>query len=160
MASEFIAESGAIYHCDPKWQRQIKDLFGDQLLISLENLAESSKLVQTSDQKQSLQRQTGAAVVDMESTAIAKIASEQQIPFITIRAIADSLQMDLPDAVAVSLDSSGIVQMPKLLRHLLIHPNEVPALIRLGQSFSAAKKTLCRVAEQLAIISDFHSTER
>lgn len=155
LASELIAESGAIYQCDPKWQQHINNLFCNRLQINLENLAESSKLVSTSEQKQSLQRLTGAAIVDMESAAIAKIAAEQEIPFIAIRSIADSVQMDLPDAVAVSLDASGVVQLPKLLKHLLTHPNEVPSLIRLGQSFSAAKKTLCRVAEQLAIISDF-----
>lgn len=160
VASELIAESGAIYDCDPHWQQHIINLFTDQLTISGENLAESSTLVSSSEKKQALQQLTGAAIVDMESVAIAKTAAEHLLPFIAIRAIADPVHMNLPDAVAVSLDSTGVVQLPKLLQHLLTHPQEIPSLIRLSRSFSAAKKTLCLVAKQLDIICGFQTSKR
>lgn len=158
LASELIAESGIIYHCAPQWQRQINTLLGKNLSIKLTSLAESSKLVTTQAQKQALQQQTGAAIVDMESTAVAKIATEKQIPFVAIRAVADSLQMDLPDAIAIALNASGDIQLTKLPLYLLTHPTEITSLIRLGKSFVAAKKTLSVVAEQLITISDFHAT--
>lgn len=152
LASQLIAKTDVIYQADRQWQQQVYDLVSDHINISTANLAESSKLLASSEEKIALQCHTGAGIVDMESTAIARIATAQGVPFLAVRTVADSVQMSLPNAVAVALDSEGVVQLPKLLLHLLCHPAELPSLIRLGRSFSAAKKTLCLVAQQLAII--------
>ena len=158
LAGKLIAEDGGIYNGNAEWKRHVNDLLAHKIDIISADLVESSKIVQSSAEKASLQRLSGAVIVDMESTAIAKIAANNKLPFVAIRAVADPANMALPEAVAVSLDRNGEVQIAKLLRHLLTHPFEIPALIKLGLAFNAAKKTLRIVARQLDTIVGYQSS--
>jgi len=124
---------------------------------SLEPLAESRHIVATTTAKQQLFKQTRAIAVDMESAAIARIAKQHDKTFLIIRAIADDAEMNLPDAVVYAINEQGVVELPKLLRYLLLHPGEIPALIQLGLAFSAARKTLTAIAAQLDRITGFES---
>ncbi len=65
--------------------------------------------------------------------------------------------MDLPKAVAYSLNNNGEVVLKRLLLFLLQHPGQLPGLIKLGLHFNAAKKTLKLVAAQLDAIIGFKS---
>lgn len=112
-------------------------------------LAESKSIVASSYDKAKIADATGAIALDMESIAVAKVAQAHHLPFLTIRAIADPLAMDLPTAVSHALNDQGDVVLSKLLTYLLRHPAELPGLIRLGLHFNAAKKTLKQVAKQL-----------
>lgn len=109
-------------------------------------IAASNDLVATDTDKQALHRETGAAALDMESVAIAKIAKAHRIDFLAIRSIADPADMSLPKAVVHALNSDGEVEMTKLLIHLLKHPLELPSLVQLGRHFHAAQQTLKQVA--------------
>jgi adenosylhomocysteine nucleosidase len=112
-------------------------------------LAESKSIVASSRAKAKIAEATGAIALDMESIAVAKVAQANHLPFLTIRAIADPLAMDLPTAVSHALNDQGDVVLSKLLTYLLWHPAELSGLIRLGLHFNAAKKTLKQVAKQL-----------
>ena len=112
-------------------------------------LAESNKVVASATDKRNLRQRTKAAVVDMETVAIAKVALQNSIPFLAIRAIADPLDMDLPKAIAHSLSGEGEVIRPKLLAYLMRHPGELPGLIKLGLHFQSAQKTLKQAAQHL-----------
>lgn len=120
-------------------------------------LLESTSLVSTAQAKKNLQENTGASVLDMESFAIAKFAKAQHLPFLAIRAIADPADMDLPAAIAYSLNDEGDVVMPKLLGYLMRHPSELKGLIQLGLHFRAAQKTLQKVATSLTDICHTNS---
>ncbi len=137
------------------WVNYVQSSFGRQLQIHVGKLAESKRLVETSLDKVQLGRSTGAIALDMESTAIAKVASLNGIPFITIRVIADSLTMSLPKAVGYALNEQGEVVLIKLLLFLLLHPKELPELIKLGVAFNAAKKTLKRAARGIDVITGY-----
>ena len=112
-------------------------------------LAESKSIVASSQDKAQLAKATGAIALDMESTAIARVAQSHGLPFLSIRAIADPLNMALPKAVTHALNDQGDVVLSKLLAYLLWHPTELPGLIKLGLAFNAAKKTLRQVAKRL-----------
>lgn len=113
------------------------------------SLLESKTLVATSHDKQQLHQKTKALALDMESIAIAKVAHAHVLPFLAIRAIADPVTMDLPQAVSHALNEQGDVELRKLLYYLLWHPSELKGLISLGQHFNAAKKTLKLIAKEL-----------
>ena len=110
------------------------------------SLASSNTIVATSKDKQDIYRKTGAAALDMESVAIAKVAKAHRIDFLAIRSIADPADMNLPKAVAHALNQDGEVNIAKLLNHLIKHPLELPSLIQLGRHFHASQKTLKRAA--------------
>ncbi|NOU21968.1 MAG: phosphorylase [Methyloglobulus sp.] len=119
-------------------------------------LAESRRIVSSSHDKAQLGSATGAIALDMESVAIARVAQGYGLPFLSIRAIADPLNMDLPKAVSHALNDQGDVGLSKLLAYLLWHPAELPGLIRLGLCFHAAKKTLKQVALAIDAIARFN----
>lgn len=112
-------------------------------------IIESRDLTSTSRAKQQLHAQTGAAALDMESAAIARVARRHQMDFLALRAVADPATMDLPKAVGYSLDDQGEVRLDRLMGFLLFHPLELPGLIRLGLHFNKARITLRKVAGQL-----------
>ena len=89
----------------------------------------------------------------MESVAIAKVAGQNGLPFLAIRAIADPVNMNLPKAISYSLNKDGDIALTRLLLFVALHPNELAGLIKLGLHFNAAKKTLRLVSRQLDTLS-------
>jgi len=137
------------------WLAHGRACMGNHALIRIHTgrLAESKGIVATSQDKARLAQATGAIAVDMESIAIARAAQKYGLPFLSIRAIADPLNMDLPKAVSHALNHQGEVDLGKLLTYLVWHPTELLDLIKLGLYFNAAKKTLRKVANQLDSLS-------
>lgn len=122
-------------------------------------LIESPTVVTSGKTKKQLHSFTGALALDMESSAIAKVAQKHELPFLAIRAIADPADSDLPEAVVYASDADGEVSIGKLLGYLTLHPAQLLSLIKLGIYFSKAKKTLKRAAVLLELITEFNCTQ-
>ena len=133
----------------PEWLRFTKNLLSTHLKVHAGSLAESNSIIATGKDKKHLHTQTGAVALDMESIAIAKVARQNNLPFLAIRAIADPVNMDLPKAINHSLSNEGDIVLSKLLLFAVLHPAELPGLIKLGLHFNAAKNTLKLIAKQL-----------
>ena len=118
-------------------------------------LVESLTPIVTSEGKKRLHQQTQAIAVDMESAAIIETAQEFAIKSLVIRTIVDPVSLNLPPAVNHALNTEGEVILSKLLTHLLIHPQQLPSLIKLGLNFRAAKNKLKAVAKHLDTIVGF-----
>ncbi len=156
LAETLVSADQTRLHCDKQWLNHARQLLQD-FSPQLDKLAESRHIVASKTAKQRLFQHTRALAVDMESAAIARIADQHDLPFLVIRSIADDASMSLPKAVDHALNSQSTVEIARLLRYLLLHPGELPALIRLGLAFSAARKTLTAIARQLDKIVDFES---
>lgn len=128
------------------WLAEMQALLNPLTPVAHISLASSKTLVATSKDKKELHRKTGAAALDMESVAIAKVAKTRRIDFLAIRSIADPADMNLPKAVTHALDQDGEVNIAKLLNYLIKHPLELPSLIQLGRHFHASQKTLKQAA--------------
>lgn len=142
------------------WFELAKNLLSTRLKIHTGSLAESLGIVAAAADKKHLHTQTGAIAVDMESIAVAKVARQNNVPFIAIRTIADPAGMDLPKAINHSLNDQGDIVLAKLLLFLALHPAELPGLIKLGLHFNAAKNTLKSVAKQLDRLTALASQDR
>ena len=131
------------------WHSYSKNLLATFAVVRTGCLAESKCIVSSSKEKKQLQSTTGAVALDMESIAIAKVARQYSLPFLSIRAIADPVNMDLPRAINYSLNDRGDIVFGKLLLFLVLHPAELPGLIKLGLHFNAARNTLKSIARHL-----------
>ncbi len=132
--------------------------FDNLFPVHFGRIAESREVVETADEKARLGVATGAIALDMESTAIARVANSNGIALVTIRVIADTLAMDLPKAVSYALNDDGDVVLRKLLFYLLRRPSELQGLIKLGLAFNKAKKSLKCVAAQLEVVTRYGTT--
>ena len=154
---QVLSAENLTFSLDKQWLQHLGQILPVSLTINSGALTESRMIVAKSSEKQLLHERTGAVALDMESAGLVRVAEKAGVAALVIRVVADPADMDLPQAVAQSLNSNGQVEINKLLLFLLWHPWEVPALIRLGLHFQAARKTLKAVAEHLDRIASLKS---
>jgi adenosylhomocysteine nucleosidase len=149
LADTLIDAEGAQYGIHLAWHEAVKNLLANSVKVHPGSLVESKTIVASAQSKKDLRAQTGGVALDMESIAIAKVARQNNLPFLAIRTIVDPVDMDIPKAINHSLNNEGDIALAKLLLFIAQHPSEIPGLIKLGLHFSAAQKTLKSVAKQL-----------
>lgn len=160
VADHLIDADASKIAVNPEWRRYTVNILQQQAgenpgFVVGGSLAESKMLIETSHEKKQLHSLTGAVALDMESAAIARIAGNHNLGFLSIRAIADPVTMNLPKAIAYSMNDQGDIMLSKLLLFLALHPLELSGLIQLGQHFNKAKRSLKKVAGLLEPIISF-----
>ena len=100
-----------------------------------------SKTITTSAEKWEIADATGAVALDMESGGAARACAEAGVPFISVRAISDTLDEDLPVDFNLFMND-GKINPTRLIFYLLAHPWKIPALIKLGRNSRLACEKL------------------
>lgn len=100
--------------------------------------------------KAALRRSSEASAVDLESGAVAVVATRHRLPFVILRAVSDPAGHALPPAALVPLTPAGGPDLRAILASLARHPAQLPALIRLAVTTRAALRTLARLAAEAA----------
>lgn len=159
IADAFLSPQQPAIPGNNEWAEYTKLTLTDKITIYTGQLVSTPAIIAESRDKQALYAQTAALAVDMESYAIAAVADKAALPCLTIRTIADPADMSLPNAVCQALNDAGDIELPKLIGHILRHPQEIPALIKLGMHFSAAKKTLKLIGQYLDKITEFYANK-
>lgn len=87
---------------------------------------------------------TGAAVVDMESAAVAEVARRRGLPFVGLRVVLDQAGDVLPVALAGgSVDpATGALKPVRAAMAVLGRPRALPAVVRLARQRYAAARSL------------------
>ena len=99
-------------------------------------------IVADADAKRALWQATGAAAVDLESGAVARVAAEHGLPFAVLRAVCDPAERDLPPAALIALDRHGAIGFARVLGSVLAHPAQLAALLALAADAAAARRAL------------------
>lgn len=86
-------------------------------------------------------RRLSGLACDMESAALAEVAREAGVPFLALRAVTDEATHTLPDFDRIT-DRAGQLTPGFGLLHFLLHPADVPRLLRLGPASRRAGRTL------------------
>jgi len=94
--------------------------------------------------KRQLFTRTGAAAVDVESGAVARVAAAHGLPFAALRAICDPAWRGLPPAALLALDGHGRIAIGRVLRSIVAQPRQLPALLALARDAAAARRSLRR----------------
>jgi adenosylhomocysteine nucleosidase len=146
---ELISANGARFAASRAWRERVAAALSPLRAVTEGNLLTSASAIDTPAEKTKAFRRTGAAAVDMESAAVAEIASRHNLPFIAVRVIVDTAADALPRAV-VYASQAGSVQMSRLIAGLILAPREIPALIRLTQRYRIATRSLRAISAHLA----------
>ena len=102
----------------------------------------SASLATDAAAKRQLCIETGAAGIDLESGAVARIAVAHGLPFAVLRAICDPAERALPAAATLALNERGIIGVSRVLRSVAAHPWQVAALLALAADAAAARRAL------------------
>jgi adenosylhomocysteine nucleosidase len=93
-------------------------------------------------------RRLDGTAVDMESAALARAAARSGTPFLALRAVTDETRHRLPDLDRV-MDAAGRLTPGAGMAHFVLHPRELPALVRLGPASRTAGRSLRAGVETL-----------
>ena len=103
----------------------------------------SPRVIVSAKEKQALRQETGASVVDMESSAVENKANEWGVPFRYVRAVSDLADEDMPLDFNLYRDRDGNFSRPRIALAALRSPFTVlPGLLRLDRNCKLAAKRL------------------
>ena len=131
-----VREGEAVYATDP----ELAARFGRRAGL----LLAGSAVVAGAADKARLFAATGAAAIDLESGAVARVAARHGLPFAVLRAVCDPAERSLPPAALVALDRNGAIGGLRVLASVLRAPGQVPALLALARDAAAARAALRR----------------
>jgi adenosylhomocysteine nucleosidase len=103
-------------------------------------LVTSPKVADTAE-KQRLASTYEAALVDMEATAIARLARMRGIPFYCIKGISDGYSDKLPDFNRF-ISTNGQFRLARFVFFALLRPWHWPSLIRMGENSRKAARAI------------------
>ncbi len=107
----------------------------------------SDIMVASPQGKADLHASSGAAIVDMESHAVALAAETAELPLIVIRAVSDDAKQHLMGDLATAIDPAGQPRIGQILRGLARHPGRLPVLLRLARDTNRALAALEEAAK-------------
>ena len=102
-------------------------------------------------EKRRLHQPTGATAVDLESSAVARVAAARGVPFAVLRAMCDPAERALPPAALAALDARGAIGVVwRVAASLVARPGQLPALLALAADAMAARRSLVARVRQIA----------
>lgn len=142
LPDRIIHPDGEEYWPDSQWFQRTRDALRGEFAVRKGTLLQNPILVSTTRDKQELYKALQAVAVDMESAALAQIAQQRNVPFLTVRAIADTASQGMPKVIRHAIEVQGHIKYARLFRDLCLRPGDLPALFTLGRHFLSARKTL------------------
>lgn len=107
------------------------------------------RVIRTAAEKAELRSQTGADVVDMETSAVASLCQERNQRFISIRVISDEASLDLPPEILTIIGPSGSFRLGATVGALWRRPSSVKELWALREAAIEASDRLAKVLPEL-----------
>lgn len=136
-----VVSDGPTFYADGVWTDRLCAVLPD---AHRETVFGSPHAVGDVNAKATLHRATGAAIVDMESHVVARIATEHGSPFAVLRVVADSAEQALPPAAIDGMKSDGTPDIAAVLKSLGAQPGQLPELIRTAFAARRAMRGLLR----------------
>ena len=132
-----VVVDGARIPTDPAFS----DWLGQGLrTVQRGDLLHSDVIVSDRKEKAELFAQSGCEGLDMESGVVATLCSERKVAFAVLRVVCDPADRTLPPAAVVALQPGGGIALGAILRNVLAHPGQIPALIEVGRDAGMARK--------------------
>jgi adenosylhomocysteine nucleosidase len=119
---------------------------GSGILVSTSGVA-------SVNDKRALAKRFSAQATDMEAAAVARVAQAHGREFITLKAISDALDFELPPMDRF-ISANGDFQTARFAIHAALHPSLWPAIRKLARNSQRASLTLCSALEHLISCKD------
>ena len=108
------------------------------------------RMIESTEQREALNKRTGAAAVDMETETIAEICGAHDLPMLSVRAISDTAVEPFPAPANVLFDlTTQKTSFIRLGSYLLTHPGAVSRLNAFRARIGVARKALAEALEKI-----------
>lgn len=148
-AAVVAAPSGRRTDCSAQWSRMLRAHIEGQCRVSDGALLSVPDVLSTPAAKRSAAGQYDAVACDMESAAIAAVASDTGVHFAALRVISDTAADELPDDVAGWVDEAGNAKLLPVLSALL-SPSRWRSVMTMNRRFQSARRSLRQLSHSLA----------
>ncbi|MGZ3704686.1 MAG: phosphorylase family protein [Bdellovibrionota bacterium] len=115
--------------------------------------ASDTILAATAEQRAALRARTGAVSCDTESAIAADFARERGVPFIAVRAVADTSDINLPPAALLPLKADGTPDGSAIAWSLMSNPGQIPLLTTIAQDEKAALASLQKARAAMNLVN-------
>jgi adenosylhomocysteine nucleosidase len=137
------------YSPDSDWLNRAKDvpcLEGFKAVVG--GLLTVDNVIHNSLSKQKLGKNYSVQAVEMETSAIAKVAEENDVPLLSLRVISDRLDQELLDSSSF-LGSDGEISTLKAGWYVLTHPSSIKSALSLRSQTQIATQALTKFLSDL-----------
>ncbi len=134
---EIVLQSGQRFPTDPRLCRLLGGATPHAILGG-------DRVIADKREKKVLWTLTGAAAVDLESGAVARVAAEFGLPCAALRVVCDVATRNLPPAALAALSQNGKVELETVLKALAGNPLQIPNLIGVAGDAFIARRALVR----------------
>jgi adenosylhomocysteine nucleosidase len=111
--------------------------------IHVANMLTVPALIDSSEERERIARESGACGVDMETEFIARACAAHDIPLLALRVITDTPTEPFPAPPRVLFDiQKQRTRIAALARFFFAHPRRVPGLVRFAKRIARARKIL------------------
>ena len=141
-----IREAQTVRATDAVWSRKLLGLIDGAIhapILGVDSpVAEPAK-------KRELYRTTGAAVVDMESHVVARVADQHKLAFAALRVVVDPAHRTVPPAALINMRPDGRANVPAMLRNIAARPSQLSRLARIAVDAFTARAAMNRVRRDI-----------
>jgi adenosylhomocysteine nucleosidase len=122
--------------------KQAHSLFSP-LVIHPIDLLTVRAVIDSSDDRERMARESGASAVDMETESIAGACAVHGIPLLALRVITDTPTQPFPAPPSILFDiQQQRTHIAALAKFFLARPTRIPSLVQFGRRTARARKTL------------------
>ena len=155
IADVVIAQTGQKFSTTDQWRERLLHALQGLPDVRSATVAGSDWPIATERERLALHEASGASVVDMESHAVAEVASDAEIPFMALRVVADTFTDVVPAWANGCVSDDGSIKPLALATGLIAHPQDIAALIRLAPTsrvaFVQLRRTLLMAGPRLCL---------
>jgi hypothetical protein len=148
MLPDAVVDDSGRWPTETVWRERLAAVL-DRRFSPLQRPLYSAERVLTTRREKSLAaNRSGASAVDMESAAIAEIASVNGVAFVAIRVVADGPLDELPDHVEGLVTADGRTRylgLPGMLTSI----RRIRLLLSLAQNSQAARRRMVSIVQEL-----------
>ena len=101
------------------------------------------------EDKRRLASTTGAWVANMEDYWIRKVASQWEIPFLSVRVVLDTVHQEIPAFVAGLGDMGLLGQVIRVIPNVIARPRNIGHVVTLSKQVKVAQDSLAAFAQPL-----------
>ena len=141
-----ILEAKTVRATDAVWSRKLLGLIDGAIHAPIVGVDEP---VADPVTKRELYKRTGAAVVDMESHVVARVAAEHKLAVAAVRVVVDPAHRQVPPAALIGMRPDGRANVAAVLRDVVARPAQLCSLARIALDAFAARSAMVRVRRRL-----------
>ena len=135
-------ESSAEFLPDQQWLQLAQNIsVSENYKVISGKLVTANKVIHSPLDKKEFGERLSAQAVEMETSAIAKVVTDKNLPFLSVRAISDSVEQEILDSSSF-LGRDGEISKLKAGWYVLTHPGSIASALSLRSQTQRATRTM------------------